>query len=127
MHNTLIRITALAIAVVMFAGCSTTTRSVKTATETVVVDKSPVSGKPLDKPVEQLKLNVLLLGECPVPLPPPPTKGSSVDLSAVKKAETAIYYDCAYRHNALVKFLATRLGIIADEAVPETKSKAKSK
>lgn len=110
----------LVIALALVTACSThTTKTVPTATENpTVIDKSPVSGKELEKAVNQLLLDARLLADCVVPLPAPDPKATSArDVGAIKKAETALYYDCAYRHNALVLFLANRLGIKPDEAV----------
>lgn len=107
-----------AVALLAITGChSKVVKAPTHGTDTVIIDKSPVTGKELDKAAKpQLELNPELLAKCTLILPKPPKGGTSVDISALKKAETALYFKCAYMHNALIDFLDQKLGIRADDA-----------
>ncbi len=113
----------LLLAPILFTGCNTNkVKPLPTATQTTVITTSPVTGKELDKTKDQLELDGRLLADCVVPMPAPSKTAKTVlDASALKAAEIAIYYDCAYRHNALVEFLSTRLGIKPVSPIPEAK------
>lgn len=114
--------TMIAIVLLALTGCKAAVKSQTHGTDTVIIDKSPVSGKELNKPDNaQLELNKNLLAKCVVPLPAPPKKGTSKTLAEAKKIETGLYYSCAYLHNALVDFLNVHLGIRPDESTPPAK------
>lgn len=115
-YTHILRIVLVLTACLMLSGCGIwrSVKTVKTGTDNpTTIDKSPVSGKDLDKAKAQLEIDARLLELCPVLPAPPKNARSSVDASAVKRNETAMYYSCMYRHNALVRFLATKLGIVA--------------
>lgn len=100
----------------LLSGCGLwrSVKTVRTGTDNpTTIDKSPVSGKELETAKQQLEIDARLLELCPVLPPVPKGARSSVDASSIMKNETSMYYACMYRHNALVRFLATKLGIVA--------------
>lgn len=111
----MMRVAMLVLIALVLVGCKSAASKVvlNTGKETPVLVESPVSGKPLTETKKQIELDERMLALCPVPLPPIQImKGRALDALGIKKAETAIYYDCANRHNDLVKFLADKLGIV---------------
>ncbi len=116
-----VRLIVLALIALALVGCKSAASKVvlNTGKETPVVVESPVSGKPLTEAKKQIELDERMLALCPIPLPAIKiTKGKALDALSIKKAETAIYYDCANRHNDLVKFLAEKLGILPGPKEP---------
>jgi len=125
-NTTTLRILLLVIVLSVVTGCKSWIKKCDTLPSggsTVVIDKSPVSDEKLDETEKQIELDARLLKLCLVPLPDPgfSPSANSVELSNAKKNETGLYYDCAYRHNALVKFLADKLGIVAAEVEAKKK------
>ena len=114
--GTLRLLTLMLTIVFLSAGCGKNTKGETPNTGSdnpTTLASSPISGKELNKAKDQLEIDARLLEVCPNLPPPPRTAHSALDMSAVKKTETAMYYACAYRHNALVRFLSTKLGIVA--------------
>lgn len=115
----LLLVFAVLLLCLLVSGCGMwkSAKTIRTGTNNpTTIDKSPVSGKELDKAKEKLEIDARLLEMCPVLPPVPKGARSSVDASSIKKTETSMYYACMYRHNALVRFLATKLGIVAEQA-----------
>ena len=102
----------LIIALLPLTGCKSVSRLfVERGGQSVISKESPVTGEKLDEVDTQVEIDERLLMLCPVPLPAVATRGKATTALEIKRAETAVYYECAYRHNALVKFLDERLGI----------------
>lgn len=116
MNRNILRILVVMLIVVLLTGCASWFRecdTVPSGGDTPTLDESPASGKKLDEAKKEVEIDQRLLELCLVPLPTPQFgAGHSVDAIAVKKAETSLYYECAYRHNALVQFLLEKLKIV---------------
>lgn len=112
----MLNVLALFAVCLILSGCGSwaSVKTLRTGKDNpTTIDRSPVSGKELNKAKEQLEIDARLVQMCPMLPAPPKNARSSVDVSSIKKTETSMYYACANRHNALVRFLATKLGIVA--------------
>ena len=108
MKNTLIAV----LLILSITGCKSVSRLfVERGGQATIITESPVTGEKLEEAPTQIEMDERLLQSCLVPMPAVDTRGKATTALEIKRAETALYYECAYRHNALVKFLDERLGI----------------